>query len=142
MSTLIQPGNTAVITGGASGIGLATAERFVKSGMHVLLADRDESTLAIAAEKLRGCDMGAVITRVCDVADRDDVFALKDAAFEEFGQINCLMNNAGVAVMAPVPWEGADALDKAMDGRISELADELAFRGNSRSHPLHHPSTR
>ncbi len=89
-------GKVAVVTGGASGIGYALAERFGAEGMAVVLADVEEAQLAVAAEKLRrrGTDVLAVPT---DVASLAAVEALADAAFERHGAVHVLCNNAGVA---------------------------------------------
>ncbi len=94
----LSPGRTAVITGGASGIGLATATRLVEQDLNVCLADLDEAMLAEAAATLakhasRGSD--AVLTMPTDVSRIGSVEALRDAAFERFGEVALLMNNAG-----------------------------------------------
>ncbi len=94
----LSPGRTAVLTGGASGIGLATATRLVEQDLNVCLADLDEAMLAEAAATLakhasRGSD--AVLTMPTDVSRIESVEALRDAAFERFGEVALLMNNAG-----------------------------------------------
>ena len=94
----------AVITGAASGIGYALAERFADEGMHVVLADVEEKALAVASEKLaaRGATTLAVRT---DVANPADVQALAEATLTRFGAVHVLCNNAGVGGdVAPV-WE-------------------------------------
>jgi len=87
----ILPGRTAVITGGASGIGLATARRLSAAGMQVCLADSDEHAL----RAVRPTFGDNVRTRVTDVSNADDVNALADWAFAECGDVAVLMNNAG-----------------------------------------------
>ena len=89
-------GKTAVITGGASGMGRAFADRFADAGMNIVLADVEIPRLEEAAEsvKSRGVDVLAVPT---DVSDADAVERLRDAALERFGRVNLLCNNAGVA---------------------------------------------
>jgi len=87
----ILPGRTAVITGGASGIGLATARRLSAAGMQVCLADSDEHAL----RAVRPTFGDNVRTRVTDVSNADDVNALADWAFAERGDVAVLMNNAG-----------------------------------------------
>ncbi len=87
----IAPGNVAVITGGASGIGLAAAERFIGEGMQVCIADVDAAALDAAAARL-GDNALAVVT---DVADLAAVEQLRDRAFAAFGAVHVLMNNAG-----------------------------------------------
>ncbi len=89
----IAAGRTAVITGGASGIGLAVAHRLGAVGMRLLIADIDEAVLQTAAEGLhvRGI---AVETLRTDVSDPVQVAALKRAA-DAVGPVSLLMNNAG-----------------------------------------------
>lgn len=111
MSSLIHPalaeGSVAVVTGGASGIGLATAERLARAGLRVCLADRDEQALATAAEGLAA--VGEVITHPTDVSDAASVDALANAVAERLGPVSVLMNNAGVggggdALSNPEGW--------------------------------------
>lgn len=104
-------GNVAVITGAADGIGLAAATRFAESGMHVLMADIDGDKLEAAAATVR--DVAAkndnrAITQQLDVAHFTEVAALKDRAFDTFGRVDVLMNNAGTSQKTS-SW---DALDK------------------------------
>jgi NAD(P)-dependent dehydrogenase (short-subunit alcohol dehydrogenase family) len=87
-------GATCVVTGGASGIGLAMAERFVAAGMRVVLGDIDEATLAASVERI-GPDRALGV--VCDVRSVDDVQRLHDAAIDRFGGIEVVCLNAGVA---------------------------------------------
>ena len=90
------PGSTAVVTGAASGIGLALAQRAAADGMNVVLADVDEAGLADAAATLDGAPDGGVVTVRCDVSDPDQVDALADTAYDRFGSVEVLCNNAGV----------------------------------------------
>ena len=89
-------GKTAVITGGASGIGLATAIQFSKAGANIVLGDIEDGPLDIQVEEMRS--HGASVIGVhCDVAKEADVEALRDAALKEFGAVHVIFNNAGVA---------------------------------------------
>ncbi len=88
----LQAGKVAVITGGASGIGLATAQKLAERGMRVCLADCDEEALADAARSIE--DAIAVPT---DVSDRDSVQALASAVKSELGPVSVLMNHVGTA---------------------------------------------
>ncbi|QCR21002.1 SDR family oxidoreductase [Pontibacter sp. SGAir0037] len=84
-------GNTVLITGGASGIGLAIAERFLKAGSKVIVCGRRAEKLQEAQQKYP-----ELHTRVCDVADEADRVALFEWATSAFPQLNVLVNNAGI----------------------------------------------
>jgi len=95
----MSPHNVAVITGGASGIGLAAATRFARLGMKVCIADVGKEKLAQAAIILaEAAPAGAasIMTEVTDVSRVDDVARLESAVRERFGGTDVLMNNAGV----------------------------------------------
>jgi NAD(P)-dependent dehydrogenase (short-subunit alcohol dehydrogenase family) len=97
----------AIVTGGGSGIGRATARRLRSGGADVVLVDRDEAALAAAAEEL---DAHAV---VCDVADEAAVVAAAAAAHEHLGRpADALVNAAGIYRFAPLLEIGADAWDE------------------------------
>lgn len=106
MSDWLKAGNAAVITGGASGIGLAAASRYLEAGMRVLIADLHEERLHEAAEALAG--KGELHTRACDVADFEQVTGLQQAAADLLGDVHCLMNNAGAAFPPAKPWENLE----------------------------------
>jgi uncharacterized oxidoreductase len=84
-------GNTVVITGGASGIGLAFAERFVKAGSKVIVCGRREGKLQEAKQKFPG-----IVTRVCDVTVESERVALFDWVTSHYPELNVLVNNAGI----------------------------------------------
>jgi NAD(P)-dependent dehydrogenase (short-subunit alcohol dehydrogenase family) len=90
----IAPGRVAVITGGASGIGLAAGVRLAGLGMRVVLADLRQEALDAAAAQVRAAG-GEVLTVATDVSRIEDVRRLKDAAYARFGEVALLMNNAG-----------------------------------------------
>lgn len=88
-----------VITGGSSGIGLATARSFAEKGAHVALLARDEQRLAAAAEAVRACSSGGTVLAVsADVADRDAVFAAMNRIETELGAPDVLVNAAGIFI--------------------------------------------
>ncbi|HEY8216070.1 MAG TPA: SDR family NAD(P)-dependent oxidoreductase [Acidimicrobiia bacterium] len=94
-------GTVAVVTGGASGIGRATAAELARRGARgVVLADLNDTRLAEADEEISA--LGArVLTVHCDVARDEDVDSLRDAALAEFGDVDIVMNNAGVVILGP-----------------------------------------
>lgn len=87
-------GRVAVVTGGANGIGYALAERFLREGMKVVLADINPCDLDRAVEDLSA--QGEVIGQQTDVADPASIQALADTAMSRFGAVHVLCNNAGV----------------------------------------------
>jgi NAD(P)-dependent dehydrogenase (short-subunit alcohol dehydrogenase family) len=88
-------GRTAVVTGGASGIGLALGRAFAEAGMKVMLADIEADALAAAVESLRG--VGPDVRSIaCDVGDPASVERAAAASFEAFGNVHVVCNNAGV----------------------------------------------
>jgi hypothetical protein len=94
-----SPNHVAVITGGASGIGLAAAMRFAASGMKVCIADIGAERLAEAATKLSSVAPGgasSVMTETVDVSRIDDVERLEAVVQKRFGGTDILMNNAGI----------------------------------------------
>jgi len=89
--------NVAVITGGASGIGLAAAAAFARAGMKVCIADVDEARLAEAATKLSSVTSAThVMTFALDVSRAESVTELERAVGAHFGGTDLLMNNAGI----------------------------------------------
>ena len=94
---------TAVITGAASGIGLALAQRAAREGMRLVLADIDEAKLAEAAKTLPVAAETLCMRRV-DVSREEDIAALADEAFGRFGGVHLLCNNAGVG-LTRLAWE-------------------------------------
>jgi len=84
-------GRTAVITGGAGGIGLATAHRLASEGAHVVVADVDETAGRAAAEAV-----GGTFVR-CDVTDAEQVEALFATAHQTYGSVDIAFNNAGIS---------------------------------------------
>jgi NAD(P)-dependent dehydrogenase (short-subunit alcohol dehydrogenase family) len=95
----MSPNNVAVITGGASGIGLAAAMRFARLGMKVCIADLGTDRLAEAEAKLLSVAPGGaanIMARAVDVGRIEDVSELEVAVRERFGGADILMNNAGI----------------------------------------------
>lgn len=96
-------GKVAVVTGGASGIGLAMARSFAGEQMRIVIADVEEAALEKAVTELTAA--GAEVFGVpCDVSDEEAVLALRDATVEHFGAAHVVCNNAGVGVGGP-SWQ-------------------------------------
>jgi 3-oxoacyl-[acyl-carrier protein] reductase len=87
-------GQTAVITGGAQGLGFAIAQRFIAEGARVVLGDVNLEATEVAAKQLGGADRAAAVR--CDVTSADDVDALVAAAVDRFGGLDIMVNNAGI----------------------------------------------
>ncbi len=87
-------GQTAVVTGGAQGLGFAIAERFIAEGARVVLGDVNLEATQAAAEKLGG-EQVAVAVR-CDVTKADEVQNLIQTAIDRFGALDIMVNNAGI----------------------------------------------
>jgi NAD(P)-dependent dehydrogenase (short-subunit alcohol dehydrogenase family) len=90
-------GQVALVTGAASGIGLATAQAFAASGAAVVLADYDESRLADVTRELTDAGHRAIGV-TCDVSDEDQAAAAVEQAVATFGRLDLAFNNAGVQV--------------------------------------------
>jgi NAD(P)-dependent dehydrogenase (short-subunit alcohol dehydrogenase family) len=97
-------GKVAVVTGAASGIGLALAERFAREGMKVVLADVEQQALDAAVTELRQQEHD-VLGVVTDVSKGESVQALADATLREYGKVHLVCNNAGVFLPAKPMWE-------------------------------------
>src|SRR4029077_3711147 len=94
MNVIDLTGRTAIITGGARGIGFAAAQKMLASGAAVALWDVDAAALAKAAAALR--ESGRVHAAAVDVTDEASVANAVDALIRDFGKIDILVNNAGI----------------------------------------------
>ena len=89
-------GQTAVVTGGAQGLGFAIAERFISEGARVVLGDLDLGATEAAAKQLGGDDIALAVR--CDVTRAGEVDALVGAAVERFGGLDIMVNTPGSPV--------------------------------------------
>jgi NAD(P)-dependent dehydrogenase (short-subunit alcohol dehydrogenase family) len=99
LQTILGDGKVAVVTGAASGIGLAAAKRFAERGMDVVLVDNDRSKLEDAREIVAAQSKNPdarISAMATDVSDREAVAALEQTVSGEFGDVHLLMNNAGI----------------------------------------------
>lgn len=94
-------GKVAVITGGASGIGLGLAKAFAKRGMKLVLADINKEALNKVSTEFSDKNV-EVMTMMTDVSDPEQVAHLADASYERFGHVNILCNNAGIGAGGPI----------------------------------------
>ena len=97
-------GKVAVVTGAASGIGLALCEAFALEGMRVAMADLDPAGLDAAAEQIEATTGAEVLAVPTDVVKWDEVAALEARVVDQFGAVHVLCNNAGVQLPG-VTWE-------------------------------------
>lgn len=103
-------GKVAVITGGNSGIGLATAAEFVREGAQVIITGRDQQTLDSAAK-----EVGAILALTVDVQRIPDLNRLAEAIAQQVGKIDILFVNAGLAKLGPIHGVDEAAFDTVMN---------------------------
>lgn len=104
-------GRTAVITGGAQGIGLAIATMFAENGANIVIGDLDESKAKEAADALPSTAIGVR----CNVTSASDVQAVVDAAVASFGSIDVMVNNAGITRDATMRKMTEEQFDQVID---------------------------
>ncbi len=100
----LEPGQVAVVTGGAAGIGFALCEQFARAGLHVVMSDVDDDSLTVSANRLAGAP-GRVLPVRADVTAPDDVGQLAERTLAEFGRVNVVCNNAGTVGKNMPMWE-------------------------------------
>lgn len=114
-SNWMQKNKTAVITGAAGGIGLETAKRLAAKGMNCVIVDLKENLEEAKETLLDIPSAGKIVAKKIDVTDFASMNTLANEIFSEFGEVNFLMNNAGVARMGTPPWEGMEMLKEIID---------------------------
>lgn len=111
----------AIVTGGARGIGLAIAQRYLSEGARVVIADIDETAIEDALSQLRGEKSGGderVMGIRLDVCDRVSIEHMVEAVVQRFGGIDILVNNAAVFDMAPVLEVSEKSYDKQFNVNV------------------------
>ena len=104
-------GKTVVVTGGNSGIGLATAKAFAAEGANVVISGRDEDSLAKAGQEIGG----TVLAVRADVTSLGDLERLFERTREKFGNVDVLFVNAGIAKFAPMADTSEELFDTTID---------------------------
>jgi NAD(P)-dependent dehydrogenase (short-subunit alcohol dehydrogenase family) len=95
INEVVKDGRTAIITGGANGIGLASAKAFAAAGMNLCIADNDEAQLEIAKAEMADVQSELLFVKT-DVSDFDSVMALREKVESTFDDVAVVMNNAGI----------------------------------------------
>ncbi|TRW81513.1 3-oxoacyl-ACP reductase FabG [Mycolicibacterium sp. 018/SC-01/001] len=105
-------GRTAVVTGGAQGLGLAIARRFVDEGARVVLGDVNLEATKAAADSLGGADVARAVR--CDVTSAAEVESLVTTAVDQFGDLDVMVNNAGITRDATMRKMTEDQFDQVI----------------------------
>lgn len=117
---MVLKDKTAVITGGAMGIGLATAKRLIKENCIVTIWDINEAALKQAKEELEKIN-GRVFIHVCDVTDKSRIKELAQTAYEEMGTVDILINNAGYVKGGEILDQPAEVWDTTININLNAL---------------------
>lgn len=120
-------GKTAVITGGNSGVGAATALLFAKSGANVVISARRQAALEEVAEKIKA-EGGNVLTVPTDISKDEDCKNLMKAAMDAFGRIDILVNNAGVLDTGLAPVDKFDDVETQKVISINQIGTMQCIR--------------
>lgn len=105
-------GKNVLITGGALGMGRSLARMLLGEGCRVVIVDIREDDLEEARKELESC--GDIVSYLCDISDRERVYALAEKVQDEFGDIDILVNNAGVVRSDPFLEKPDDAIERTV----------------------------
>lgn len=131
-------GKVAIVTGGNSGVGAATAALFAQEGAKVVISARRQAQLDEVAEKIRQ-DGGEVLTMTADISKEEDAKRILADTLDAFGQVDILVNNAGVLESGLKPIDRVDSndMDRIIDTNtkgtmycLSEVSAEMARSGH------------
>ncbi len=125
--------SVAIVTGAASGIGLATAKRFASEGATVVIADRDTSKLATAVQAVEeaGKSKGRVWGSTCDVSQESDVSATFQGTLQRFAKVDIIVNNAGLMIFKALEDHSIEDWNRVLSVDLlgAFLMTREAFRG-------------
>jgi NAD(P)-dependent dehydrogenase (short-subunit alcohol dehydrogenase family) len=105
----------AIVTGGARGIGLATAKRLGAEGARVVIADLDKEKCGEAAKEVEASGAPESCAIVCNVADESAVDATVTEVFDRFGRLDVVVNNAGLMIFKPIVEQSGDDFLKILN---------------------------
>lgn len=108
-------GKVAIVTGAASGIGLATAKRLAHEGARVTIADLDSEKAQAAAAELTAAGAAGALGFKCDVGNESDVIACVTATLDRFGRFDALVNNAGLMVFKPLEEQTSEDWSRVLN---------------------------
>ncbi|MEF8788764.1 MAG: SDR family oxidoreductase [Haloarculaceae archaeon] len=111
-------GKTAIVTGSSSGIGEGIAERFAEEGANVVTNSRSAERAEATAEAIREAG-GTAVAAEADVSEKAEVETLVDAAVEEFGSLDVMVNNAGISHIAPALEMPEDEWRRVIDVNLT-----------------------
>ena len=117
-------GRVAVVTGGSRGLGLEMARAFAELGADVVIASRKQEACDRAADDIARATGRRVVGRACHVGKWDDLGALADAVYRDFGKVDILVNNAGMSLLYP----SVDAVSEDMWHKVVDLNLKGPFR--------------
>jgi len=127
-------GKIALITGGTSGIGYATAELFLSEGAKIAIIGRNEDRLSDAFSQMKGASRDNLLPIQCDVRNEDDIKRAFKKVIERFGKLDIVINNAGITYSAPIEetslevWQNISAVNNTGFFLVSREAYKIFKR--------------